>query len=72
MPYHYARPGWNVETSHPIEENDEAPVCETCLNTVDPTIAFAADWGSTAHGHTMTDSDGNSHTVVVRQIIEEA
>lgn len=61
-------PGWNVETTHPVVETEEEPVCETCLNGIAPAIAFALDWGATDFGATSTDPDGTVHTVVVRQI----
>lgn len=60
--------GWNVETLHPIEETEEGPICTSCLDAVQPTINFAADWGSTAHQAQFTDADAETHTVVVRQI----
>lgn len=59
--------GWNVETTHPIEETEEGPICETCLNGVEPAIAFATDWGSNAFQAQMSDSEGVTHTIVVRQ-----
>jgi hypothetical protein len=61
--------GWNVETSHPIEENEEEPICPLCLNAVAPIVAFAADMESVAHQHSFTDGNGNQHIIVVRQII---
>lgn len=62
-------PNWDVETSHPIEETEEGPIDETCLNAVEPAIAFATDWGSSAFQAQTTDPDGTVHTVVVRQIV---
>lgn len=60
--------GWNVETSHPVEETEEGPICTACLDAIEPTIAFAVDWGSTAFQAQFTDSEGAPHTVVVRAI----
>lgn len=60
--------GWNVETTHPIEETEEGPACSTCLNAVEPAIAFAIDWGSNAFSAQSTDAEGITHTVVVRAI----
>ncbi len=61
-------PGWTVETTHPTEPGEGITVCETCLGMIPGTIAFAADWGSTAHSNQHTDSEGATHTVVVRQV----
>lgn len=60
--------GWNVETTHPIEETEEGPLCEICLNGIQPAVNFAADWGSTDFGAQTTDAEGNSHMIVVRMI----
>lgn len=60
--------GWNVETTHPIEETEEGPICLTCQNGVAPAIAFATDWGSTAFQAQTFDDEGTSHVIVVRQI----
>lgn len=66
--YYTTRPGWDVETSHPTEAPDgDTPVCEQCSNMIDPAIAFAADWGSSAFQAQTTDPDSTVHTVVVRQ-----
>ena len=69
MPIYRAyREGWDVETTHPVEETEEGPICSTCLNGIEPAIAFAIDWGSTAFGAQTTDPDGTTHMIVVRQI----
>lgn len=60
--------GWNVETTHPIEETEEGPICETCLNAVQPAVNFAVDWGWTAFQAQITDSEDTVHTIVVRAI----
>lgn len=66
--YYTTRPGWNVETLHHTEAPDgDIPVCETCTNMIEPAIAFASDWGSSAFQATTFDEQGNTHTVVVRQ-----
>jgi len=61
-------PGWTVETSHPVDEADPE-YCAQCAGMIAPAIAFATDWGSTAHGSQTTDGEGNNHTVVVRQVV---
>lgn len=70
--YFTTRPGWDVETSHPVEEgqSESEPLCVTadCINGIDPAIAFATDWGSSAFQAQTTDGDGNTHTIVVREI----
>ena len=67
--YTTTRPGWDVETSHPTEAPDESvQVCAQCLGMIDPTIAFAVDWGSPAFQAQTTDSEGLTHTVVVRAV----
>lgn len=58
---------WNVETSHPIEETEEGPICTTCLDTVQPTINRAIAWGEMATGHQITDPDSTIHLIVVRK-----
>lgn len=60
-------PGWTIETTHPVDEADPA-FCAQCAGAVGPTVAFAADWGSTAHQHQFTDDQGTVHTIVVRQV----
>lgn len=60
-------PGWTVETSHTIDQSDPL-YCATCEGMIPGTIAFAADWGSSAHSSQITDAEGNNHTVVVRQV----
>ena len=67
MTYYYTRPGWNVETTHPIEPGEDGPVCEVCASLVAPTTAFAEAQGSTAHGHMEPEGDGTSHLIVVRR-----
>lgn len=62
--------GWNVETTHPIEETEEGPLCTTCLDAVQPAINMAIDWSSPAHGSQLQDPDGTVHLIVVRQIVE--
>ena len=67
--YYTTRPGWNVETTHPTEAPDgDVPVCGDCSSGIDPAIAFAVDWGSTAFQAQTTDAEGNTHTVVVRAV----
>ena len=67
MAYYTSRSGWNVETTHPtVEPNGNVPVCSSCADAIDPTINFAADWGSTAHQHSFTDGNGDTHVIVVR------
>lgn len=70
--YYTTRPGWNVETSHPVEEgqSESEPLCPTaaCVDGIDPAIAFATDWGSTAFQAQTSDPDSTVHTIVVRQI----
>lgn len=61
--------GWDVETSHPIEETEEGPICEICLNGVAPAIAFATDWGATAFQAQSPGDEGTMHTIVVRQVV---
>jgi hypothetical protein len=61
---------WNVETTHPIDTEAEG-YCYQCADAVDPTIAFAADWGSQAHQHSFTDANNVDHVIVVRKIVEE-
>lgn len=58
------RPGWNVETTHDPETE------AACGDAIDPTVAFAADWGSTAHQHRFTDADGIDHAITVRKVVE--
>lgn len=60
-------PGWTVETTHPVDEADPL-YCATCAGLVPATIAFAADWGSTAHTNQYNDDEGGVHTVTVRQV----
>lgn len=64
-------PGWNVETTHPITDDEDDPKCNTCADTVEPTLLRAIDWGSTASGSQLTDPDGTIHLVVVRYPTEE-
>lgn len=61
--------GWDVETTHPIEETEEGPLCTTCLDAVQPAVNMAVDWQTPAHSSQMQDQDGTTHTVVVRQIV---
>jgi hypothetical protein len=65
MTFPYSYPGWNVETTHDIELDPP------CAESIEPTIKLAADWGSVAHQHQFTDSNGDVHTIVVRQVVEE-
>jgi len=60
--------GWDVETTHPIEETEEGPLCTTCLDAVQPTINRATEWSDTAAGHQITDSDSTVHLIMVRQV----
>ena len=62
-------PGWTVETTHPIEEAEGVTVCDPCLNAIDPLIAFAEDWGSTAFGTQFENPEGVLHYVVVRKVV---
>lgn len=65
--YQTTRPGWNIETIHPtVEPDGDVPVCEQCSDMIDPTLAFAVDWGSTSHGSQIQDPDGIAHVVYVR------
>lgn len=67
MSYFTTRPGWNVETTHPLDAPDgDIPVCAYCTDMVDPAIAFAVDWGFTGFQAQATDSEDVVHTVVVR------
>jgi hypothetical protein len=70
--YYTTRPGWNVETTHPVEEgqSESEPLCPTsaCIDGIDPAIAFATDWGSPAHGNQITDPDSTVHMIIVRQV----
>lgn len=63
--FYYERNGWNVETTHDIALEP------LCADAIDPTIAFASDWGSTAHQHSFTDSTGDAHVIIVRQPVPE-
>jgi hypothetical protein len=54
--------GWDVETTHDIT------VDTPCADAIDPTLKMAQDWGSSAHQHQFTDSNGDVHTIVVRQV----
>ncbi len=54
--------GWNVETTHEIAEDAH------CHDAIEPTIAFAVDFGSPAHQHSFWDGNGTEHVIVVRQI----
>jgi hypothetical protein len=58
--------GWDVETTHPIEETEEGPICTTCLDAVQPVVNMAVDWGTPANGSQIQDSDGTIHLIVVR------
>jgi hypothetical protein len=60
-------PGWSVETTHPVDEADPA-YCSHCFAMIDPTIAFAQSWGSTAHSATEYEPPDVAHTVTVRQV----
>lgn len=60
-------PGWTIETTHPVTEGDP-DFCQPCFDAVGPTVAFAADWGSTAHGHQFEQPEGTMHVVVVRVV----
>lgn len=64
MVFHYQRDGWNVETTHDIE------IDQPCADGIDPAIAFATDWGSSAFQAQTVDNEGIWHTIVVRQITE--
>lgn len=67
MTYFTTRPGWSVETTHPVDapvENE--PVCSNCSDMIDPAIAFAVDWAFTGFQAQATDSEDVVHTVVVR------
>lgn len=68
--YYTTRPGWNVETTHPTEEgqSDTEPLCSDCSTGIEPAIAFATDWGSTAFQAQTTDENGTNHIVVVRAV----
>jgi hypothetical protein len=62
MTFFYDYPdGWNVETTHEIAEDTH------CHDAIEPTIAFAVDFGSTAHQHSFWDGSGTEHVIVVRQ-----
>lgn len=61
-------PGWNVETSHPVDGQEP---CGVCLGLIQPAIDMAEDWGFVAMGSEVQDEEGNTHTVVVRRIAEE-
>jgi hypothetical protein len=64
MAFEYDYPnGWHVETTHDITTD---PLCN---DAIEPTIAFATDWGSTAFQHQFNDDNGNSHVIVVRQTV---
>jgi hypothetical protein len=60
----YEHNGWTVETSHPSFEGAEN-LCATCAQLVDPTIAWAIDWGSTAFGSMVWDENGGEHRIRV-------
>lgn len=62
-------PDWNVETTHPIEETEEGPICASCLSMVQPAIDTATDWDSVAFGSQMEDAQGTTHVVSVRRIV---
>ena len=70
--YQTTRNDWNVETTHPVEEGQSPtePLCVSgdCITGIDPAIAFAIDWGSTAFQAQTQDAQGNVHTIVVRQV----
>lgn len=61
-PYSYN--GWDVETLHPSYEGAENR-CPTCRDLVEPTIAWAIDWGSTAFGSMVYDDQGGEHRIRV-------
>jgi hypothetical protein len=63
-------PGWTVETTHPTDPNGP-DYCATCADNIAPTIAFAEDWGSSAHGNQITDENGVDHVIQVRRVVEE-
>lgn len=58
---------WSVDTTHSID-TESLDYEATCADAVQPTIAFAADWGSTAHAHTILDPDGTRHEILARLI----
>lgn len=60
-------PGWTIETTHPVDDTDPT-FCQACADAVAPTVAFAADWGSTAHGHQFEQPEGTAHRITVRAV----
>lgn len=60
--------GWNVETTHPIEENEAEPICTLCANAVAPAVAFAVEIEALGYQHSFTDSNGNNHVIVARPV----
>lgn len=56
-------PGWTVETTH-FEE-------QFCTDLIEPAIAMAESWGSTAYRHETEDEQGVIHGVTVRKVVEE-
>lgn len=68
--YESTRPGWNVESTHPVTEDADAPLCATCSEAIDYAIRIAVYGESEAHSHTVTDANGDVHTVTVRKIGE--
>jgi len=62
-------PGWTVETTHPIDPEAEG-YDATCADLVEPTIAMAEAWDSSAFGQQVTDAQGVDHLVIVRKIVE--
>jgi len=58
---------WSVETTHDIDPESQDYEA-ACADAVQPTIAFAQDWGSSAHGNQFEEPPGVEHAVVVRKI----
>jgi hypothetical protein len=63
-------PGWAVETTHNTDPALDG-YCATCADNIVPTIAFAEDWGSVAHGNQITDENGVDHVIQVRRVVAE-
>jgi hypothetical protein len=59
--------GWTVEATHALEGDD---ACDTCRRAVERAHHYATSEESSAHGHTIVDHDGISHTGIVR-LVEE-
>ncbi len=60
-------PGWSIETTHPVDP-ESAEYCPWCADMVPRTVAFAADWGSTAHGAVEFHPEEVEHRVTVRAV----